>query len=210
MDYTKLTSLEKDVLREVGNIGAGNAATSMSKLVNKKIEMKVPSVKVVTFDEMMDLIGGPDKTIVAMLFQIQGKIPGTVYFILSIQDAESLIENITGASDFSLQDNIEDNEMGFSALQEIGNIVTGSYLSALSDFTGLKMQPSVPHLSIDMAGAVLTFGLIEISQLSDYAIIINTKISDEEYNGIHGQFFLIPELDSLPQLFKALGIDTDE
>ncbi|WP_345739387.1 chemotaxis protein CheC [Virgibacillus salarius] len=75
MDYTKLTTIQRDVLREIGNIGAGNAATSMSKLLNRKIDMEVPSVNVVSYDEMMELLGGPDEVIVALLFRIQGVAP---------------------------------------------------------------------------------------------------------------------------------------
>ncbi|MFD1850360.1 chemotaxis protein CheC [Oceanobacillus bengalensis] len=210
MKYESLSSIEKDALREIGNIGAGNAATSMSKLVNKKIDMQVPSVKIVGYDEMMELIGGPEETIVAMLFQIKGDVLGTVYFILSLEEAEALIKKIINEDDFSFLNDEESNEMAISALQEIGNIVTGSYLTALSDFTNINMQPSVPYLSIDMAGAVLTVGLLEISQVSDYAIIIDTRISSDLGDGIHGNFFLLPEPETLPKLFHALGIKTDE
>ncbi|MFD2628407.1 chemotaxis protein CheC [Oceanobacillus kapialis] len=205
-DYTNLTNTQKDVLREIGNIGAGNAATSMAKLLDKKIDMQVPSVKVVSFDEVMDLIGGPDELIAAVLFRIQGEAPGTVYFILSIEEAEFLINEIVpGFEGKLLADPV--NEFAISALQEAGNILTGSYLSALSDFTSINMQPSVPYLSVDMAGAILTVGLLEVSQVSDYAIIIDTKINDQEVQkGVQGNFLLIPDPGSLSILFKALGI----
>ncbi|RDW17815.1 chemotaxis protein CheC [Oceanobacillus chungangensis] len=207
MEYFNLTGTQKDLLREIGNIGAGNAATSMAKLTNRKINMQVPSVNILDFDQMMEMIGGPEELVVALLFQINGEVPGTVYFILKVEEAEMLVRNLTDNHDFSLTDNHSVNEVTLSALQEIGNIVTGSYLTALSDFTNINMQPSVPHLSIDMAGAVLTMGIIELSQVSDYAIIIDTKIESSNLeDGIHGNFFFVPHPEALSKLFTALGI----
>lgn len=124
MDYMKLSSMQLDVLREIGNIGAGNAATSMSKLIDRQIDMQVPSVRIVSFDEMMDLIGGPEELIVAMLFRIKGDAASTVYFILSIEEAENLIQKITQDNNFSLSADENTNEIAISALQELGNIVT--------------------------------------------------------------------------------------
>lgn len=208
MDVNKLTNLELDVLREIGNIGAGNAATSMSALIDKRVNMKVPVVNIVTFDDMMDIVGGPEELIVAMFFRIHGDAPGTVYFILTIEEAETLINQVTNQNDLKILSQDEPNEIALSALKEVSNIMTGSYLSALSDFTDINMQSSIPYLSIDMAGAVLTAGLVELSHVSDYAIVINTEISDHFHkNGLSGNFFLLPDPDTIPKLFSALGIN---
>lgn len=207
MNFQRLTRIQKDVLREIGNIGAGNAATSMAKLLNKKIDMNVPSVAITPFEEVMDLVGGPDTLIVSILFRIEGEAPGTVYFILTTSEAQNLLKQISGQQLQLFNADGEPEEFAVSALQEIGNILTGSYLSALSDFTHINMQPSVPYFSIDMAGAILTVGLLELSHVSDYAIIIDTKINEEgEQNGIQGQFFLLPDPDSFTKIFHALGI----
>src|SRR5690625_2508843 len=95
MDEKKLSNIEKDVLREIGNIGAGNAATSLSSLINKQVRMEVPSVKLVTINEMMEVIGGPERLIAAILFRIEGEVTGTVYFVLPLEEAEDLIQQIT-------------------------------------------------------------------------------------------------------------------
>jgi len=212
MKFNKLTSMHLDVLREIGNIGAGNAATSLSQLLDAKIEMLVPSVNIVSYDEMMELIGGPDEVVVATLFRVYGDVPSTVIFILTVQEAEALVRNMIDEPEFSLmKDDGSSNEMAISALEEVGNIVTGSYISALADFANVNLQPSVPHLGIDMAAAVLTYGLIELSQVSDHAIVIDTKINSNGTNdAIKGNFFLLPDPDSLGELFKALGIDDNE
>src|SRR5699024_2960344 len=99
-----------------------------------------------------------------------------------------------------------------SILQEIGNILTGSYLSALSDFTNINMKPSVPYLNVDMAGAILTIGLLELSQVSVHAIILASKFNDGDnhQHGLTGNLFLLPDLDSFPKLFAALGVDDHE
>ncbi|WP_163971242.1 chemotaxis protein CheC [Oceanobacillus halotolerans] len=209
MDFKQLSNEQLDVLREIGNIGAGNAATSMSAIINRKIEMEMPSVNIVAFDDLMDLIGGPDQPIVAIFIRIQGEAPGTVYFLLSIKEAEYLVREITNDPSFTLLDDQEPSKIAISALHEIGNILAGSYLSALSDFTNIMMQPSIPHLSIDMAGAVLTVGLLELSQVTDYAIVIDTTINDKDTSGIHGHFFLLPDPESFDKIFSALGIQHD-
>lgn len=209
MDSKNLSNMQKDVLREIGNIGAGNAATSMSQLIDKHVLMEVPSVKVVTINEMMELIGGPEKLIVAIFFRIKGEVPGTVYFILTIEEAEYLVKQMMMQDDAKLLIDDEPNELALSALQEVANIMTGSYLSALSDFTNLKMTTSVPYLSIDMAGATLVTGMIELARITDYAIIIDTKINSmsDENDNVRGHFLLVPDPDSIDQLFASLGID---
>lgn len=208
MEFKNLSGIQMDVLREIGNIGAGNAATSMSQLINKRIDMKVPSVKIVSFDEIINIIGGPEQLIVALLFKIHGEAPGSVYFILGVEEAESLVKNITNDIDFKLITNRQPSELSISVLKEIGNIMTGSYLSALSDFVNINMHSSIPYLSVDMAGAILSSGLIELSQVTDYAIVVDTEISNlQENSGLNGHFFLLPEIETIPKFFSSLGIN---
>ena len=208
----KLTTIQKDVLREIGNIGAGNATTSMSQMIQKEITMEVPSVKVVTINEMMELIGGPEKLIVAIFFRIQGEITGTVYFILTLDEAQFFIDQMTQMNQLKLIDaNNQLNEMAISVLQEIANILTGSYLTAIADFTNLRMLPSVPYISVDMAAATLVTGLLELQAVTDHAIIINTKIqSMTTEDSIKGHFLLVPDPDSIQKFFHALGIEYDD
>lgn len=211
MRMTNFSRMQLDVLREIGNIGAGNAATSMSELMNKKINMQMPSVNIVSFDEMMDLLGGPEQVIVAVYFRVQGEAPGTVYLILTIAEAEYLVGQITPNIKLDISSGEKPCNLAQSVLQEFGNILTGSYLSALSDFTHINMKPSIPYLNIDMAGAILTIGLLKLSQASDHAIIIDTKISDNgTYHDINGRLLLLPDLEVIPKLFAALGVEGDE
>ena len=211
MKSIKLSNLHKDVLKEIGNIGAGNATTSMSQLINQQVKMEVPSVKVVTINEVIDIIGGPEEIIAAMVFKIKGEITGSVYFVLSLEEAEYLVRQMTNNDEAKvLKDDVVD-ELAASVLQETANIMTGSYLTALADFTNLQMSTTAPLFSIDMAAATLVTGLVEISQVTDYALVIDTKITNSDVTNVaKGHFLLIPDTNSIPKLFNALGIDYDE
>jgi len=208
-DIFRLTGAHIDILREIGNIGAGNAATALSTLLNKKIEMAVPRVQVATFAEMMELIGGPEQVVACVYLRVEGEAPGNMFFVLPPEQAERFVRRMTGDDSFSFQG--EADELGCSALQELGNILAGSYLSALADFTQLALQPSVPALALDMIGAVLSFGLLEMSRAGDYAILIDTAIYDERRpkETIDGHFFLLPDPESFSTIFRALGVDSE-
>ncbi|HJV46718.1 MAG TPA: chemotaxis protein CheC [Bacillota bacterium] len=204
MKMFRFGEMQFDVLKEVGNIGAGNAATALSKLISKEIDMLVPLVKIVGFDDIAEFVGGAENVVVSVYLRIIGDVPGNMFFIMSIESAKSLIKQMMG---------IEPSEHGFSemeisALSEIGNILIGSYLTSLADFTNLNMQPSVPSLAIDMAGAILSFGLIEMGQLGDYALAIDTVfLEDKEL--VEGHFFLLPDPESLEKVFSALGVPVE-
>jgi chemotaxis protein CheC len=209
--HIKISDMHLDILKEVGNIGAGHAATALSTLLNKKIDMKVPNVRVVSFDEMMEMAGGAESVIASVFLRIEGDAPGSMFFVLPLEQAEKFIRSLIGDQAFSFA-NPEINELALSALQEMGNILSGSYLSSLSDFTNLNLLPSVPALSIDMAGAVISFGLLELSQVSDYAIVIDTALDEDEGDkaeSVKGHFFLLPDPESFTIIFKALGAMVD-
>ncbi|MFQ3543309.1 chemotaxis protein CheC [Halobacillus rhizosphaerae] len=205
----KFTDFHLDVIKEIGNIGAGNAATSLSTLLNRKVEMHVPSVKLVDFDEVVELAGGAEEMVVSVALKIDGEAPGSIFFLLPPRQAEQFIKQIAGLPSYVLpMDSVD--EFTSSVLQELGNILSGSYISALSDFTGLELYLSVPSLSTDMAGAILSYGLLELSQVSDQAIVVETALHDENHENLTGHFFLFPDPDSYDRIFKALGVPSDE
>jgi len=203
-----ITSLHLDVLKEIGNIGAAHAATSLSSLLNRKIDMRVPKVEMVSFNDMMELVGGAETVVVGIYLRIEGDAQGSMFFILPIERADQFIQSLINDDLFSFSKN-QVSELGLSAMQELGNILSGSYLSALSDFSGMKLYPTVPGLSVDMFGAIISTGLIEISEVSDQVIVINTSIFEEGFtnrNEVDGHFFLLPDPDSFMNIFKTLGV----
>ncbi|MGE7917882.1 chemotaxis protein CheC [Viridibacillus sp. NPDC093762] len=206
--HDKITSLHLDVLKEIGNIGAAHAATALSSLLNTKIDMRVPKVEMVSFNEMMERGGGAEQAVAGIYLRIEGDAKGGMFFILPIEQANHFIQKLIRDEDFDFRQTPV-SELGFSAMQELGNILSGSYLSALSDFTSLKIYPTPPALSIDMFGAIISFGLIEVSQVSDHVIVIDTTIYEENMGDtetVRGHFFLLPDPDSFESIFRALGV----
>ena len=203
-----ITDLHLDVLKEVGNIGAAHAATSMSQLLDRKIEMYVPNVELVSFDGMFDLAGGAETVVAGIYLRFEGDLSGSMFFVLPLDSANHFIKRLIGDESFDFTSRTIP-EIGISAMQELGNILSGSYLSALSDFTGLKIYPTVPSLSVDMVGAIVSFGLIEVSHHSDEVIVIDTQITEEDVEGmsnINGHFFLLPDPSSYLTIFRSLGV----
>lgn len=204
----EITALHLDILKEIGNIGAAHAATSLSNLLCRKIDMRVPNVDMVNFTDMMELAGGSETVVVGIYLRLEGDVEGSMFFILPIEQANRFIKRLIHDEHFDFS-NTPVSELGLSAMQELGNILSGSYISALSDFTRLKIYPTVPGLAVDMFGAIISIGLIEISQISDHVIVINTSIFEEGYGDheeVRGHFFLLPDPDSFETLFKALGV----
>ncbi|HEU5140250.1 MAG TPA: chemotaxis protein CheC [Bacillales bacterium] len=201
--YNDLNSFQLDILREAGNIGAGHAATSLSQLLGRKIEMEVPGARIASLTEVTEWIGGADQLVAAVFLRVGGDVTGGMFLVVTIEEASSLIQYLTGDSEVTLE-----NEPGLSALQEAGNILAGSYLSSLSDFTGLGMKASPPEVIMDMAGAILGSGLTETSRFGEHAILIETSFS--EWDEIKGRFLFLPDPDAVPTVFKALGVSADE
>jgi chemotaxis protein CheC len=190
-----------DVLREIGNIGAGNAATSLATMINKKIDMKVPVVKLLDFDEVPELLGGPENVVCGIFFKFEGDINGSIMFVLDQPSAINLVDLLMP------RDNSEFDEFTTSALKEIGNILAGSYIASLSGLTNLNIKISVPALAIDMAGAILSVPAIHFGQMSDNVLIIqNEFIETLEAKSVDGYFFLIPDMDSYEVLLGSLGV----
>ncbi|MGP4080206.1 chemotaxis protein CheC [Pseudalkalibacillus sp. R45] len=207
----QLTEYHKDILKEIGNIGAGHAATALSELMQKSIDMALPTVKLVPFHEVVQMVGGEETVVAATFFRVTGDAPGNMFLIFTLDEATTILRELTGDPEVD-EERILTSEMTRSALQETGNILAGSYLSSFSDFTGLNLSPSVPFLTIDMAAAVLSFGLMEMSQVSDYAIIIDTQLKNgsSKQTGVDSHFLLLPDPDSFQKIFQSLGVPLNE
>lgn len=200
LDIEEMSEQYSDVLKEIGNIGAGNAMTALAQLIQSKIDMKVPQVKLLEFYELGAEVGGEEQIMASIYLAVEGDITGSILFLLEKNSARHLVSKLMGmelaGDDFS--------EIEVSALKEIGNIITGSYLNALSSMTGLTIYPSVPDLSIDMAAAVLSVPAIEFGILGDKILLIQTQFFDE--TEINGYFILLPDVDSYEKILTSLGL----
>lgn len=202
----KLSNLQFDALREVGNIGAGNAATALSQILNRRIQMSVPNVSFLPFSQVTDTVGGVEKIVAGVYLKVAGDAPSSILFLLPEESVLELLGMLMGEKKTSRSGL---NEMDKSALLELGNVLSGSFLNALASFTGLFLLPSVPALAFDMAGAVLSTILIEQGERSEQALVIETNFSDQD-TSIKGHFFLLPDPASLTILLKSIGVTTDE
>ncbi|MFP4660981.1 MAG: chemotaxis protein CheC [Halanaerobiales bacterium] len=198
-----LTSIHKDALKEIGNIGAGNAATAFAQFLDTKIDMTVPSVSIVPIAEVPEVTGGIENKIISVLLKVMGEAPGSILLVLSEASTVNLLEMIL----YKKVDINEVDEVEVSAVKEIGNILSGSYLNAINQMTGLNLFQSVPAFSYDMAGAILSSSMITIVEESDYALLIETQFMNGNEE-IEGYFFFIPNPGSLERILTSLGLDT--
>lgn len=188
-----------DVLKEIGNIGAGNATTALSQMMGCKVDMQVPKVKLMEFKEVGTTMGGEDQIVAGIYLVVEGDITGSIMFMQKKDSARHMISKLMGME----IEGEEFSEMEQSALKEIGNIITGAYLNSLSSLTNLTIYPSVPELCIDMAGAILSVPAIEFGAVGDKMLMIQTDFTDEV--DLSGYFILAPDETSYAKILSALG-----
>ncbi|MBQ7925090.1 MAG: chemotaxis protein CheC [Lachnospiraceae bacterium] len=190
-----------DVLKEIGNIGAGNAMTALSQMLQCKVDMKVPQVKLLKFAEVGALMGGEEQIMLGVLLGVEGDVTGSMMFLVEQESAKHLVNKIMMGM---ASPGVEFTEMEMSAMKEIGNIITGAYLNSLSMLTNLKIFPTPPSLTIDMAGAILSVPAIQFGIIGDEILLIQSQFYDEVE--IDGYFILIPDLESYSKILTSLGI----
>ena len=196
-----------DVFKEIGNIGAGNAASALAGILNRRISMSVPEASVVPFNSILNALDGPETLVSGVLIDMTGDLNGYILLLLGMQDAMMMTSQALGTEvrDVSAPDFVLD-DMERDTILEIANILVGSFLSAISSFTGLNMRPTVPQLCVDMMGAIISIATIEYGQIGDSVLFLKTQFSDSD-GELGGHFFLIPDYSSYRILIKALGLD---
>jgi len=201
MEEIILTDVQKDALREVGNICAGNAATALSQLLNKKITIVVPRIHFLPIEDVPVTVGGADKLVVGLVLRVLGDLPSTILFVFSLRDALLLSSLMTGKP---VSNGSVITEMERSVLKEIGVILANAYLGALGSFVGMGLVPAVPEVIVDMAGAMVDYLLIELSCVSKFALLIESEFR-ELTASIIGHFFLVPNPQGLEIIIKSIS-----
>lgn len=202
MSLEKVTENYFDVLREIGNIGAGNAMTALSQMLQCKVDMQVPQVKLLEFKDVGTLMGGEEQIMVGIYLAVEGDITGSIMFLVKQDSAKHLVNKIMMGMGGSEGPGL--NEMELSAMKEVSNIITGAYLNSLSALTNLKIYPSPPELAVDMAGAILSVPAIEFGAIGDKILLIQSQFYDDTM--IDGYFILIPDLESYAKILRSLGM----
>lgn len=200
MEYSNLSALQLDALKEVSNIGAGNAATALSMLIGKKVDMTVPAVNVVRLDDIVEENG--ETEVAGTVVRVLGDIAGNMLLVFENSTSENIIKKLVGSKQSP------ESEMGSSVLCEIANIISAAYMNAIAQLTNLAILPSVPATSYDMLGAILTTTFIESNQYDEYILDIETVFLDEDTEeNIGGHFYYIPMPGSLEKILKSIGIN---
>ncbi|MCI8327513.1 MAG: chemotaxis protein CheC [Lachnospiraceae bacterium] len=199
--FEEVNELYMDILKEIGNIGAGNATTAIASMLDLRLNMNVPKVELLSFQEFGSAISEEEETIVGIYLGLENDVEGSMMFLLKMDSAYYLVNRLMGR-DPEYREKF--TEMDLSAIKEIGNIIAGSYLSALSGMTNLTISPTVPYVAIDMAAAILSVPACMFGQYGDNALLIETEFGDDVM--IEGYFILLPELDSYDKILESLGI----
>ncbi|WP_083258469.1 chemotaxis protein CheC [Cellulosilyticum sp. I15G10I2] len=200
-DYQNITEEEIDMLREAGNIASGNAMTSLGKLIGCTLDMNVVKVRIEKIQELTDVLGDAEEFIAGMLINVYGDLNAMLLLALEADSAIKVVNRMLSKEVSHVE---EFDEIDISVLCETGNILAGSYLSALNTFTGLELDVSTPQISIDMAGAILSYPAIEFAKNDNSMLFIETEFRDTN-QVLNGTYILILDNDSYNKVIDSLG-----
>ena len=201
-NYHDLSEFQLSVLSEIGNIGAGNAATSLASILADKVSMTVPKLQIIDVNSMTTILGGPENELAGILVNMTGDIKGMLLFLLDKEFVCKLI-NVLLEKNICGFENITDLDM--SAIMEIGNIMAGSYVSAMSMLTNLNIGLSAPQLTIDMVGAILSYPAAAFGMMGEKLLFIEENfMSGEEH--ITSHLLIMPEPSSLQLIMESLEV----
>ena len=200
IDLKSVSAQYMDVLKEIGNIGAGNATTALASMLQCRIDMAVPEVKLIEVDDLAESLGGKERVMTAIFLEVEGDITGDIIFLLEQGSAGFLLSKLMGME----VDSSNFSEREFSCIKEISNIIAGSYLNSLSTLTNLKIYPSIPHLQMDMVDKILHSPVRKQTSDEEQILFIQTEFTDDIQLG--GYFVMIPDTESYGKILGALGI----
>lgn len=202
-NFDNLNEIHIDVLRELGNIGSGNAASSLSQMLGQRIDIAIPNISILGYNEAINDIGGAETQIVGLLLTLKGDVEGMMMFLLHQEFAALILNSLMG---MDIQGFEEIDEMGYSAIQEMSNIMAGSFVNAISEMTGLTIDISPPSITIDMLGAIMSVPAIYYADISDKIIFIKNEFSGVGQKA-PAHIMLMPDVPSLEQIMTRLGIE---
>ncbi|MDO5095066.1 MAG: chemotaxis protein CheC [Peptostreptococcaceae bacterium] len=201
-NYEQMNSMELDVLREIGSIGTGNAATALSTMLNKKIIMSMPEVSVLGYNEAINKMGGPEKIVAGVMSRIGGEVNGIMLYTQELDAMNTMLQGVLAEK---IDNYFQLNEMEISAIIEVGNIIISSYMNAITSLANISTTLSVPGISINMLGGILAVPMVEYGYESNKILTIGGKLSMDDQE-MESNLILLPDLQSLNYLFQKLGI----
>jgi len=203
MEEITLNEDQRDAMQEVANIGASHAATALSQMINKEIQIGIPSVDILPLERTVDCV--KDQEIVAGVFlKVSDQIPMFVLLLISQESAFALSNMLLGEKPGSCDGDL--SEMQQSALKEVGNIMMSAFFDSLSELVGVSMIPGPPVLAYDMPVAVMDYILIQKAEIPDSVVVFNCDLKEREKDSFKINMFLMPEPRSVDILLKKLGM----
>ena len=201
--YEEMGALEFDILKEIGSIGGGNAATALSSMLNAKVNMSMPAVKVLGFNPALNLLGDPEELVAAIFVEMSGELEGVMLFILTKEFADEIVQRMLGKGSVDM---LELDEIDASVLTEIGNIVISSYITAMSSLANVEVELSVPQFTANMLGGILSVPIAVMGQHSDRIMMITGEFKIDG-KALNSSMLLLPDVKSLNVLMKKLGVE---
>lgn len=203
--YEDMNFLELDVIKEIGSIGTGNAATALSEMLSKETKMMLPDVAILGYNDAIKLIGDPEEIVAAVLVQMSGEINGIMLFILKLDFINEVLRSVLQKE---ISDYMQLNVMESSALEEIGNIIISSYINALSKLTDVSIKLSIPSMAVNMLGGILSVPMAEFGYITDKLMIIRGKfiVGGKQ---LDSNLLMMPEIESLNYLMEKLGVGNE-
>lgn len=202
----ELSTLQLDAIREVGNIGAGNAATALSQLLGRTVDMEVPVADLVSIYDIPFRYGSPESQVCAVLIRAEGDFSCNLIFVMEEAEAQGLADLLL-SMDISGMDPDVQIQMRDSALSEVGNIILGAFLNAISMMTGYVLPASVPSVAHDMLGAIMDVVASIFGVMGETAVIVKTtlQVMDVQQE-IRGNVIMVPDPGALAVLLEKLGV----
>ena len=201
-NYDELSSLELDTLKEIGSIGTGNAATSLSALIGKTVRIQMPEVRIMGYNEAIEWIGGPEEITAGVLVGMSGQISGIMLSVQQLEFVNLVLDSMLGQS---VKDYIDLQELESSALTEVGNIMISTFINALSGLAGIDIELTVPAFTVDMQGAIMAVPMAEYGGQSDYIMTIGGNFVCDNRQ-VPCRLLLSPDIRSLNVLLRKLGV----
>lgn len=201
--YISLDPIQMDVLREIGNIGTGNAVTSLSSMLSRGVNIQVPKVSFLDYNVAVEKMGGPENMMVGIFLSLQKDISGIMMFLLEKDFAHLVLSTLLGME--ITTENLMEDEMNVSALREIGNIMAGSYVNAIAQMTNLTLDISVPDICMDMVGAIMSVPAIYFADISDQIMFIENEFECGA-DKVKSHILLMPDRTSLGKILAELGV----
>lgn len=200
--YEDMNLQELDVMKEISSIGTSHAATALSKLLQKEIRITIPEVSILGYEETVDKIGHIEELVAATLVRMSNEVNGLMLFIFKKDLANAVLEKLVGVHIESFD---ELDELTFSALEEVGNIIICSYVNAFTQLVGVEIDLSVPGSTVNMLGGILTVPIAEYGYETDKLMYINAEfIVDGEK--LSDGLLMLPDINSLNGILERLGV----